>query len=1030
MRTRKRLESALVVFAGLVLLLGSAKAGWGSYVNNGDGTVTDTATGLMWQQADDIQERTWQNAFSYCEALNLAGHTDWRLPDVRELQSIVDDGRSGPSIDPAFSCQSPNIGYWSGSTYTYGPGAAWIVTFYHGYLDGRLKIYSGGVRCVRGGPSGSLGHSNFAFSMIASPQPINTPFSVRVAKEDGFGNTITTFNGEVSLSCSVPISPISVNLVNGVWIGEITLLEGGTNLTITACSQGVSGLSNNFNTASIATGNIGGIVKDNRRNIIQGANVHISDRVFGTDLYPPIATDGNGIYRFVNIPAGSYYIWADYGGKSSIRLPSVVSGNKTNFQSTLLVPLFSSTQRPVVLVPGIMGSTQKGGGPWYGYTPRLKSSYMELDELELFQKAGNPGWDQLKEYLRGNKGLDEGTTIIDCPWDWRRSLQDVYKNNLIEVKAAYRDYLIKAIDKAKAGNPNQKVNIIAHSMGGLLVRTYIQSDEYAKRLDIENFTMVGTPNKGSANAYFIWEGGDPKRVDNLTGSLNLYFNTVEDLYEITYNLGDMPHEDIKSHIVIRKLVQEKVPSLRQLMPTYAFLVPEEGEPYAISTKDNINSFLVDLNSDSRRFDRMGPPSSTNKVKTRIYYSDSKDTIENVDVKPTILSGQFPYDFYEDGKPSKDPELQEIGDGTVPGPSASLPCDDSIVWADCKDSTQIDADHTSLIKKYYKNIADDLYADVEQAVAQSRSNIATGIADVSTRLLISIDGRVQPYIVNPQGISVGINPVSENIDTAPGATLQIEPASGFITIDNPLDGNYVLSLKALYSEDCKIGIAYMTDAGESVVNHRIFLNPGVASIFFDLSAGSQVSIVVVHQPNPPSGLTADAIDQDGLKTSLSWNASTDPQVVGYKIYSRYIDEPFLKLIGSSVSPAFSTGDSWVDDSSIKKRLYAITATKTDDSESFLSETVTNDDRDHDGLPDQIEVSLGTYVDDYDSDGDFWTDGEEVLYGTDPLNPESIPCMGDSEPDGDVDGYDLYKVIAGNLQISVEKFAVLFGRTGCQ
>jgi hypothetical protein len=63
-----------------------------SFIDNGDGTVTDTSTGLMWEQ-NGSTIGTWQDAFSYCETLSFAGHNDWRLPDINELQSCVDYNR-------------------------------------------------------------------------------------------------------------------------------------------------------------------------------------------------------------------------------------------------------------------------------------------------------------------------------------------------------------------------------------------------------------------------------------------------------------------------------------------------------------------------------------------------------------------------------------------------------------------------------------------------------------------------------------------------------------------------------------------------------------------------------------------------------------------------------------------------------------------------------------------------------------------------------------------------------------------------
>lgn len=149
---------ASVFLISLVLFYG--QAGFATFHNNGNGTVSDSITGLMWQQGDeqnDSGRRSWDEALDYCEGLNLAGYSDWRLPNVRELESIVDWSRFNPSIDPAFNCCSPNYDpyqfYLSSSTHTDGQ-AVWVVSFYSGQVDFPLKG-SEMVRCVRGGPGGS-----------------------------------------------------------------------------------------------------------------------------------------------------------------------------------------------------------------------------------------------------------------------------------------------------------------------------------------------------------------------------------------------------------------------------------------------------------------------------------------------------------------------------------------------------------------------------------------------------------------------------------------------------------------------------------------------------------------------------------------------------------------------------------------------------------------------------------------------------------------------------------------------------------
>ncbi len=137
--------------------------------NNGNGTVTDTSTGLMWQQdtARDGQgnyaEMTWEAALDYCESLNLGGFTDWRLPSIKELASIVDLSRSSPAIDVFYF---PNTAlttgyYWSSTTIIGGGGLedrAWLIDF--GYTGRNIvwidKLSTFYIRAVRAGQPGGL----------------------------------------------------------------------------------------------------------------------------------------------------------------------------------------------------------------------------------------------------------------------------------------------------------------------------------------------------------------------------------------------------------------------------------------------------------------------------------------------------------------------------------------------------------------------------------------------------------------------------------------------------------------------------------------------------------------------------------------------------------------------------------------------------------------------------------------------------------------------------------------------------------
>lgn len=104
--------------------------GVNQFKDNGDGTITDTATGLTWMQGDSVKGMDWPTALSYAEGLEFAGHDDWRLPNAKELQSIIDYTRSpdttdSAAIDPLFHAtpitneggQKDFAHYWTSNTH-------------------------------------------------------------------------------------------------------------------------------------------------------------------------------------------------------------------------------------------------------------------------------------------------------------------------------------------------------------------------------------------------------------------------------------------------------------------------------------------------------------------------------------------------------------------------------------------------------------------------------------------------------------------------------------------------------------------------------------------------------------------------------------------------------------------------------------------------------------------------------------------------------------------------------------------------
>ena len=151
------LAAIVAVCAGLMLSGSAAQAG---FIDNHDGTVTDNGTGLMWQQATAPDTYTWEDGLAYCQSLDFAGHTDWRLPTAKELASLVDNNRYEPAINTTFfpdtRTLSSDSSYWSSTTNTYSTNYAWSGLFYNGYMYSYNKANNFYVRAVRSGQFGAF----------------------------------------------------------------------------------------------------------------------------------------------------------------------------------------------------------------------------------------------------------------------------------------------------------------------------------------------------------------------------------------------------------------------------------------------------------------------------------------------------------------------------------------------------------------------------------------------------------------------------------------------------------------------------------------------------------------------------------------------------------------------------------------------------------------------------------------------------------------------------------------------------------
>lgn len=301
---------------------------------------------------------------------------------------------------------------------------------------------------------------------------------------------------------------------------------------------------------------------------------------------------------------------------------------------------FRKKKKPIIFLHGILGSMGEAVFKGQG----------EL-HFGIAEIVYRPIIDDLRRL-----GYKEDRDLFICFYDWTK-----------ESMNSVEDYLLPMIKKVKEETGSPSVNLIGHSMGGIVARTYAQSNLYDN--DVDKLIMIGTPNLGAASAYYFWSGGDLVSKDSYK---NMLYKIVKNsfLWYIKFQYKKPIDMDF---------LREKIPSVKQLLPS-----DDYGDYLRLGDSNNYidiekmharNEFLTELN---------GEKDILRERNIKIYNITGRavETIKHISVRRQIKGKEK----WKDGIPIVFIGTKK-GDGTVISQSAVAIYGENIY---------IDSNHTDIL----------------------------------------------------------------------------------------------------------------------------------------------------------------------------------------------------------------------------------------------------------------------------------------------------------------------------------------------
>lgn len=385
---------------------------------------------------------------------------------------------------------------------------------------------------------------------------------------------------------------------------------------------------------------------------------------------------------------------------------------------------------PLIIVPGIAGSAQVSG-QW------------KLDPI-------THTYDDLIDSLKEN-GYEENINLFSFPYEWR----NINATSALSLQTKIDDVL----DETKVS----KVDIAAHSMGGLVARAYIEEiggTQYENIID--QLITLGTPHRGSPEAYLKWEAGEG-------------FFTWKD--KLARHHFEQEAEEAGYDNNLKGYIQDKVISVKELLPDKNYLFDISANQMR-EYPDNYpkNSFLEDLNNldavqklNGIRFTNIVGKSKTTNTLSKIRVVDS--------TKDNLWEHGMPENFYNT---DTDQGLEYgNGDETVPSISAKDIIADNVI--------EIESAHGDLPTKAQCKIFSELTGKLESECEYDED------IHIPNILLFNVFSPVDIQVISPSDKKTGKNlETGEIYNEIPGAYYTgYNTDNEFITIPNPENGEYII-----------------------------------------------------------------------------------------------------------------------------------------------------------------------------------------------------------------------------------------------